>query len=204
MRYTTAELAKRCGVSARAITKYASKTLKLEKVGGRWEFTEEEAQTIIAHYAISAETEPKGTNQTQDELAGTKQEQQGTDANKAEPEPNETEPEPVPDRTETERGSEIKFALEILQTQLEEKQKTIEENRKTIDTLLSMIADKDSQIKELSSGYVAEKTAESLERGRAALAPIEEESQEQQRKISFGQRLKFLFTGEFSDSKIDI
>ena len=121
-----------------------------------------------------------------------------------EPEPevvneNRLEPESEPfgtNQNQPGQSSEMHLALEILQKQLEDKQKTIEENRKTIDTLLTMIADKDSQIKELSSGYVAEKTAESLERGRAALAPIEEEAQEQPRKISLGQRFKFFFTGE--------
>lgn len=170
--YTTNEIAAKCGVTTRAVTKYAS-ALGFSKKAGRWEFSEEEAASILEHY---------GTKQNQKEPSG-------TERNLKEPEteqvPNGTEP----NGTERNQGSEMKLALDILQKQLEEKDKTIQQ-------LLDLVSNQ-------SSGYVAEKTAESLERGRAALA-IEEEKEEQPRKITFGQRLKFLFTGEFPDGKIDI
>lgn len=88
----------------------------------------------------------------------------------------------------------VNLALAILQKELEAKDKTIAELLEMQSKLLAKIDDKDETIKQLSSGYVSEKIADSAERVEA----IQPASliNNTGKKISLRTRFKILFTGE--------
>ena len=58
MTYNVKEIAKKCGMSTRAVYEYAEK-IGIQKQGGRWRFTLEQAEKILNHYGYSLNDEPQ-------------------------------------------------------------------------------------------------------------------------------------------------
>lgn len=124
MTYNVKEIAKKCGMSTRAVYEYAEK-IGIQKQGGRWRFTLEQAERILNHYGYSLNDEPQdGESAEFAESAEQSAENAENDAENAEF---------AEQSAESADGAST--AIKALAKQLEVKDKQIEGYIKTIENM---------------------------------------------------------------------
>ena len=190
MTYTTSEITEECGKSLRSVCNWAKRN-NVKRDGRFWVFEEKDRAAILDYYGVQPANEANEPTNEANELPNEANEA-SMEANEAnEPSGNEAnESNELPN----EANEGVNLALAILQKELEAKDKTIAELLEMQSKLLAKIDDKDETIKQLSSGYVSEKIADSAERVEA----IQPASliNNTGKKISLRTRFKILFTGE--------
>lgn len=128
MTYNVKEIAKKCGMSTRAVYEYAEK-IGIQKQGGRWRFTLEQAEKILNHYGYSLNDEPQdGENAEFAESAEQSAENAEFAAENA-----ENDAESAEQSAESADGAST--AIKALAKQLEVKDKQIEGYIKTIENM---------------------------------------------------------------------
>ena len=121
MTYNVKEIAKKCGMSTRAVYEYAEK-IGIQKQGGRWRFTLEQAERILNHYGYSLNDEPQdGESAENAEFAAENAENDAESAEFAE--------------QSAESADGASTAIKALTKQLEVKDKQIEGYIKTIENM---------------------------------------------------------------------
>ena len=124
--YTPKELAEKCGVTKRAIYKAADR-LGIEKCGGRWVFSDDDARDLLDYYRTKEQKEQK----------------------EPEKEPLEPEKEPITDLEPKKELNEPGFANKGNKENQEEEQKEPKGTIGTEAALLETIAILKEQIEEL-------------------------------------------------------
>lgn len=131
MTYNVKEIAKKCGMSTRAVYEYAEK-IGIQKQGGRWRFTLEQAEKILNHYGYSLNDEP----------------QEGESAEFAESAEQSAENAEFAEQS-AESADGASTAIKALSKQLEVKDKQIEGYIKTIENMTKAQEEDRQEIRDL-------------------------------------------------------
>lgn len=190
MDYTTSEIAKVCGKSLRSVCVWAQKN-NVKREGRIWVFDDEARAAILDYYGITPDDEP---NEPADEPNEAKEEPNEADEPISEPNEPADESDELPDEPNeaaNESNEPVADFGNSLNLIIESYEKQLAAKDETINNLLNALRESNETVKQLTVGYAAEKTADSVERMNAIeLAPREE------KKMGLTARLKFLFTGE--------
>ena len=145
MTYNVKEIAKKCGMSTRAVYEYAEK-IGIQKQGGRWRFTLEQAEKILNHYGYSLNDEPQdGENAENAESAEQSAENAEFAAENAE---NDAESAEFAEQS-AESADGASTAIKALTKQLEVKDKQIEGYIKTIENMTKAQEEDRQEIRDL-------------------------------------------------------
>lgn len=145
MTYNVKEIAKKCGMSTRAVYEYAEK-IGIQKQGGRWRFTLEQAEKILNHYGYSLNDEPQeGESAEFAESAEQSAENAEFAAENAE---NDAESAEFAEQS-AESADGASTAIKALAKQLEVKDKQIEGYIKTIENMTKAQEEDRQEIRDL-------------------------------------------------------
>lgn len=145
MTYNVKEIAKKCGMSTRAVYEYAEK-IGIQKQGGRWRFTLEQAERILNHYGYSLNDEPQeGESAEFAESAEQSAENAEFAAENAE---NDAESAEFAEQS-AESADGASTAIKALAKQLEVKDKQIEGYIKTIENMTKAQEEDRQEIRDL-------------------------------------------------------
>lgn len=145
MTYNVKEIAKKCGMSTRAVYEYAEK-IGIQKQGGRWRFTLEQAEKILNHYGYSLNDEPQeGESAEFAESAEQSAENAEFAAENAE---NDAENAEFAEQS-AESADGASTAIKALAKQLEVKDKQIEGYIKTIENMTKAQEEDRQEIRDL-------------------------------------------------------
>lgn len=145
MTYNVKEIAKKCGMSTRAVYEYAEK-IGIQKQGGRWRFTLEQAEKILNHYGYSLNDEPQeGESAEFAESAEQSAENAEFAAENAE---NDAENAEFAEQS-AESADGASTAIKALSKQLEVKDKQIEGYIKTIENMTKAQEEDRQEIRDL-------------------------------------------------------
>lgn len=145
MTYNVKEIAKKCGMSTRAVYEYAEK-IGIQKQGGRWRFTLEQAERILNHYGYSLNDEPQDGESA--EFAESAEQSAENAEFAAENAENDAESAEFAEQS-AESADGASTAIKALTKQLEVKDKQIEGYIKTIEEDRQEIRDLRQQVKAL-------------------------------------------------------
>lgn len=145
MTYNVKEIAKKCGMSTRAVYEYAEK-IGIQKQGGRWRFTLEQAERILNHYGYSLNDEPQDGESA--EFAESAEQSAENAEFAAENAENDAESAEFAEQS-AESADGASTAIKALSKQLEVKDKQIEGYIKTIEEDRQEIRDLRQQVKAL-------------------------------------------------------
>ena len=145
MTYNVKEIAKKCGMSTRAVYEYAEK-IGIQKQGGRWRFTLEQAEKILNHYGYSLNDEPQDGESA--EFAESAEQSAENAEFAAENAENDAESAEFAEQS-AESADGASTAIKALTKQLEVKDKQIEGYIKTIEEDRQEIRDLRQQVKAL-------------------------------------------------------
>ena len=132
MTYNVKEIAKKCGMSTRAVYEYAEK-IGIQKQGGRWRFTLEQAERILNHYGYSLNDEPQDGESA--EFAESAEQSAENAEFAAENAENDAESAEFAEQS-AESADGASTAIKALSKQLEVKDKQIEGYIKTIENMI--------------------------------------------------------------------
>lgn len=142
MTYNVKEIAKKCGMSTRAVYEYAEK-IGIQKQGGRWRFTLEQAEKILNHYGYSLNDEP------QDGESAESAEQSAENAEFAAENAENDAESAENDAESAESADGASTAIKALAKQLEVKDKQIEGYIKTIENMTKAQEEDRQEIRDL-------------------------------------------------------
>lgn len=193
MTYKTDEIASKCGVSVRSVTDWAKRN-NVSRKGRAWDFSEEDCAEILKYYGKKPDEEAKTEDSEATAEVSEVKEAVVEDA-EATAEPKEATAEVTEDSAEAteaaeDSSSDIARLIESYDKQLAAREKEIARLHESMDKLIGQLQSANEAVNRLSSGYAAEKMADSQDRMLAV-------SSDNEGKSTFADRLKFLFTGHF-------
>lgn len=188
MTYKTDEIASKCGVSVRSVTDWAKRN-NVSRKGRAWDFSEEDCAEILKYYGKKLDEEAK----TEDSEATAEVSEVKEAIAEATAEPKEATAEATEDSAEATEAAEasssdIARLMESYDKQLAAREKEIARLHESMDKLIEQLQSANEAVNRLSSGYAAEKMADSQDRMLAV-------SNDNEGKSTFVGRLKYLFTG---------
>lgn len=145
MTYNVKEIAKKCGMSTRAVYEYAEK-IGIQKQGGRWRFTLEQAEKILNHYGYSLNDEPQDGESA--EFAESAEQSAENAEFAAENAENDAENAEFAEQS-AESADGASTAIKALAKQLEVKDKQIEGYIKTIENMTKAQEEDRQEIRDL-------------------------------------------------------
>ena len=145
MTYNVKEIAKKCGMSTRAVYEYAEK-IGIQKQGGRWRFTLEQAERILNHYGYSLNDEPQDGESA--EFAESAEQSAENAEFAAENAENDAENAEFAEQS-AESADGASTAIKALTKQLEVKDKQIEGYIKTIENMTKAQEEHRQEIRDL-------------------------------------------------------
>lgn len=145
MTYNVKEIAKKCGMSTRAVYEYAEK-IGIQKQGGRWRFTLEQAEKILNHYGYSLNDEPQDGESA--EFAESAEQSAENAEFAAENAENDAESAESAEQS-AENADGASTAIKALAKQLEVKDKQIEGYIKTIENMTKAQEEDRQEIRDL-------------------------------------------------------
>lgn len=145
MTYNVKEIAKKCGMSTRAVYEYAEK-IGIQKQGGRWRFTLEQAERILNHYGYSLNDEPQDGESA--EFAESAEQSAENAEFAAENAENDAENAEFAEQS-AESADGASTAIKALSKQLEVKDKQIEGYIKTIENMTKAQEEDRQEIRDL-------------------------------------------------------
>lgn len=145
MTYNVKEIAKKCGMSTRAVYEYAEK-IGIQKQGGRWRFTLEQAERILNHYGYSLNDEPQDGESA--EFAESAEQSAENAEFAAENAENDAESAEFAEQS-AESADGASTAIKALAKQLEVKDKQIEGYIKTIENMTKAQEEDRQEIRDL-------------------------------------------------------
>ena len=145
MTYNVKEIAKKCGMSTRAVYEYAEK-IGIQKQGGRWRFTLEQAEKILNHYGYSLNDEPQDGESA--EFAESAEQSAENAEFAAENAENDAESAEFAEQS-AESADGASTAIKALSKQLEVKDKQIEGYIKTIENMTKAQEEDRQEIRDL-------------------------------------------------------
>ena len=145
MTYNVKEIAKKCGMSTRAVYEYAEK-IGIQKQGGRWRFTLEQAEKILNHYGYSLNDEPQDGESA--EFAESAEQSAENAEFAAENAENDAESAEFAEQS-AESADGASTAIKALSKQLEVKDKQIEGYIKTIENMIKAQEEDRQEIRDL-------------------------------------------------------
>ena len=145
MTYNVKEIAKKCGMSTRAVYEYAEK-IGIQKQGGRWRFTLEQAEKILNHYGYSLNDEPQDGESA--EFAESAEQSAENAEFAAENAENDAENAEFAEQS-AESADGASTAIKALSKQLEVKDKQIEGYIKTIENMTKAQEEDRQEIRDL-------------------------------------------------------
>lgn len=193
MTYKTDEIASKCGVSVRSVTDWAKRN-NVSRKGRAWDFSEEDCAEILKYYGKKPDEEAKTEDSEATAEVSEVKEAIAEDA-EATAEPKEATAEATEDSAEAteaaeDSSSDIARLIESYDKQLAAREKEIARLHESMDKLIEQLQSANEAVNRLSSGYAAEKMADSQDRMLAV-------SSDNEGKSTFAGRLKYLFTGHF-------
>lgn len=200
MTYKTDEIASKCGVSVRSVTDWAKRN-NVSRKGRAWDFSEEDCAEILKYYGKKPDEEAKTEDsEATAEVSEVKEAvaevaEAKTEATEVAAEPKEAAEEATEDLAEATEAAEasssdIARLIESYDKQLAARDKEIARLHESMGKLIEQLQSANEAVNRLSSGYAAEKMADSQDRMLAV-------SSDNEGKSTFVGRLKFLFTGHF-------
>ena len=198
MTYKTDEIASKCGVSVRSVTDWAKRN-NVSRKGRAWDFSEEDCAEILKYYGKKPDEEAKTeVSEATAEVSEVKEAvAEATEANAEDAEtaaePKEATAEATEDSAEATEAAEdsisdIARLIESYDKQLAARDKEIARLHESMGKLIEQLQSASEAVNRLSSGYAAEKMADSQDRMLAV-------SSDNEGKSTFAGRLKYLFTG---------
>lgn len=198
MTYKTDEIANKCGVSVRSVTDWAKRN-NVSRKGRAWDFSEEDCAEILKYYGKKpdeeAKTEDSEATAEASEVkeaaaeaaeANTEDAEAAAELKEATAEASEDSAEATEDAEAS--NSDIARLIESYDKQLAAREKEIARLHESMDKLIEQLQSANEAVNRLSSGYAAEKMADSQDRMLAV-------SSDNENKSTFASRLKYLFTG---------
>ena len=198
MTYKTDEIASKCGVSVRSVTDWAKRN-NVSRKGRAWDFSEEDCAEILKYYGKKPDEEAKTEDSEATAEVSEVKEAVAEDA-EATAEPKEATAEATEDSAEATEDSaeateaaedsisDIARLIESYDKQLAARDKEIARLHESMGKLIEQLQSANEAVNRLSSGYAAEKMADSQDRMLAV-------SSDNEGKSTFAGRLKYLFTG---------
>lgn len=191
MTYKTDEIASKCGVSVRSVTDWAKRN-NVSRKGRAWDFSEEDCAEILKYYGKKLDEEAK-TEDSEATAEVSEVKEAITEDAEATAEPKEATAEATEDSAEATEAAEasssdIARLMESYDKQLAAREKEIARLHESMDKLIEQLQSANEAVNRLSSGYAAEKMADSQDRMLAV-------SSDNEGKSTFVGRLKYLFTG---------
>ena len=191
MTYKTDEIASKCGVSVRSVTDWAKRN-NVSRKGRAWDFSEEDCAEILKYYGKKPDEEAKTEDSEATAEVSEVKEAVAEDA-EATAEPKEATAEATEDSAEATEAAEdsisdIARLIESYDKQLAARDKEIARLHESMGKLIEQLQSANEAVNRLSSGYAAEKMADSQDRMLAV-------SSDNEGKSTFAGRLKYLFTG---------
>lgn len=191
MTYKTDEIASKCGVSVRSVTDWAKRN-NVSRKGRAWDFSEEDCAEILKYYGKKPDEEAKTEDSEATAEVSEVKEAVAEDA-EATAEPKEATAKATEDSAEATEAAEdsisdIARLIESYDKQLAARDKEIARLHESMGKLIEQLQSANEAVNRLSSGYAAEKMADSQDRMLAV-------SSDNEGKSTFAGRLKYLFTG---------